>query len=72
MPLPLKAAESSSRLPMSIDEAADCAESSEFIKKYIPANILEEVIAHSRMEWKEYSTAYDKDVFEKDKYFYSL
>lgn len=64
--------ESSSRLPMSIDEAADCAESSEFIKKYIPANILEAVIAHSRMEWKEYSTAYDKDVFEKDKYFYSL
>ena len=64
--------ESISRLPLSLEEAADFAEHSEFIRKYIPDSILDAVISHSRREWKEYSTAYDKDAFENEKYFYSL
>lgn len=64
--------ESIERLPSSLEEAADCAENSDFIKKYIPENILDAVITYSRKEWKEYSTAYDKEAFEDQKYFYSL
>ena len=64
--------ESIGRLPATLEEAADCAESSEFIKKYIPENILETLINHSRNEWKEYSAAFDKEAFEDQKYFYSL
>lgn len=64
--------ESRGRLPVSLEEAADCAENSDFIRKHIPENILETLISHSRNEWKEYSTAYDKEAFEEEKYFYSL
>lgn len=64
--------ESRGRLPVSLEEAADCAENSDFIRKHIPENILETMISHSRNEWKEYSTAYDKEAFEEEKYFYSL
>lgn len=64
--------ESRGRLPVSLEEAADCAENSDFIRKHIPKNILETIISHSRNEWKEYSTAYDKEAFEEEKYFYSL
>ncbi len=64
--------ESRGRLPSSLEEAADCAEKSDFVKKYIPSNILETLIAHSRKEWKDYSTAYDKEAFEDNTYFYSL
>lgn len=64
--------ESVGRLPLSLEEAADCAEDSDFVKKYIPANILNAFISHSRKEWKEYSSAYDKEAFEEKTYFYSL
>ena len=64
--------ESIGRLPVTLEEAADCAEGSDFIRKYIPANILENIVSYSRNEWKEYSTAYDKEAFENQKYFYSL
>ena len=64
--------ESRGRLPVSLEDAADCAEGSDFIRKYITENILETLISYSRTEWKEYSTAYDKEAFEDQKYFYSL
>jgi glutamine synthetase len=64
--------ESRGRLPVSLEDAAYCAEGSDFIRKYIPENILETLISCSRTEWKEYSTAYDKEAFEDQKYFYSL
>ena len=64
--------ESTGRLPSTLDEAIDIAESSDFIKKYIAENILEAMISHSRKEWKEFSTAYDREAFEDEKYFYSL
>ena len=64
---------SSSRLlPATLAEAAECAEQSEFLKKYVPENILSEVISSREAEWKEYSSANDKEVFEEQKYFYSL
>ncbi len=60
------------RLPETIGEAADIAENSEFLKKYIPDNILKVLVQRSRAEWKEYSSAYDKEAFEEKKYFSSL
>ena len=60
------------RLPETLEVAADIAEKSEFLKKYIPENILEVLIRHSREEWKEFISAYDKEAFEDKKYFCSL
>ncbi|MCR4640265.1 glutamine synthetase family protein [Ruminococcus sp.] len=64
--------ESLGRLPTTLAEAADCAGTSGFVRKYLPANILETLVSFSRAEWKEYSAAYDKEAFENQKYFYSL
>lgn len=61
-----------SRLPDTLEEAADCAESSEFIKKYVPEELLRVIISQRREEWKEYSSAYDKEAFEDKEYFYNL
>ena len=60
------------RLPETLEKAVDIAENSDFLKRYIPQNILEVLIKQSREEWHEYSTAYDKEAFENKKYFYSL
>ena len=62
----------SERLPSTLDEAVNCAENSEFVKRYVPANILNVLMDHSREEWREYSSAYDKEAFEDKQYFYSL
>ena len=62
----------SDKLPTDLSEAADFAERSSFIKKYISPAILDVLLGHKRNEWKEYSAAYDKDAFEDKKYFYSL
>ena len=64
--------ESKGRLPATLEEAADCAESSGFIGKYIPEKILGTLVSCGRNEWKDYSTAYDKEAFEDNTYFYSL
>ena len=63
---------STERLPATLAEAADCAGKSEFLKKYIDRNILDEIIAEREAEWKEYSSAYDKEAFEEQKFFYNL
>ena len=62
----------SEKLPDSLGDAADIAENSVFLKKYMPESILEELVKHSRDEWKEYTSAYDKEAFEDKKYFYTL
>lgn len=61
-----------SRLPDTLEEAADCAAGSGFIKKYVPDELLRVIISQGREEWKEYSSAYDKEAFEDKKYFYNL
>ena len=63
LPLPEKNT-GSERLPSTLEEAVACTESSEFVKKYVPANILEVLLKYSREEWREYSSAYDKEAFE--------
>ncbi len=60
------------KLPTNISEAIELAEKSEFLKKYIPEKVLEPLLSERRNEWKEYSSAYDKEAFEDNKYFYSL
>ncbi|MDE6036019.1 MAG: glutamine synthetase family protein [Ruminococcus sp.] len=59
-------------LPVNIAEACGLAESSEFLRKYVPEKILSYVIDEHRREWKEYNSAYDKEIFEENKYFYTL
>lgn len=63
---------SSQLLPATLAEAAECADQSAFLKKYVPENILAEVISSREAEWKEYSSADDKEAFEEQKYFYTL
>lgn len=60
------------RLPETLEKAIEIAEKSDFLKKYIPENILEVLIRKSREDWKEYTSAYDKEAFFDKKYFYSL
>lgn len=61
-----------SMLPSELSEAIETAEASQFLKKYIPDNIMDEIIAERKEEWKEYTSAYDKEAFEDKKYFYNL
>ncbi|MDE5855190.1 MAG: glutamine synthetase family protein [Ruminococcus sp.] len=60
------------KLPENLLVAAETAENSEFLKKYIPADLLEFVISGAKEEWNEYSSEYDKELYEEKKYFYSL
>lgn len=62
----------SEKLPSNLAEAAKLAKDSEFLKKYVPESVLNEFIGAREAEWKEYSSAYDKEAFEDKKYFYSL
>ncbi|WP_303838717.1 glutamine synthetase family protein [Ruminococcus flavefaciens] len=62
----------SERLPSTLEEAVSYAEGSEFVKKYVPENILKVLLDYSSEEWREYSSAYDKGAFEDKQYFYSL
>lgn len=70
--LPAENSCSDEKLPSDISEAVGLAENSDFLKKYIPENILSPILSERRAEWKEYSSAYDKEAFEENKYFYSL
>ncbi|MCM1507674.1 MAG: glutamine synthetase family protein [Ruminococcus flavefaciens] len=70
--LPAENSCSGEKLPTDISEASELAEKSDFLKKYIPENILSLILSERRAEWKEYSSAYDKEAFEDKKYFYSL
>lgn len=70
--LPAENSCSGEKLPSNISEATDLTENSDFMKKYIPEKVLSLIISEHRAEWKEYSSAYDKEVFETEKYFYSL
>ena len=60
------------RLPSTLEEAVDCAGASDFLKRYLSGSILDIVLEQGMNEWREYSSAYDKDAFEEKKYFYSL
>ena len=60
------------RLPENLSEAVSFAENSQFLRKYIPENIISYLLHSKLSEWKEYSSAYDKESFEEKKYFYSL
>lgn len=59
-------------LPANLSEAAETAEGSEFLKKYVPEKLLEFVINDRKSQWQVYSSEYDKDVFIERNFFYSL
>ncbi len=60
------------KLPANLMEAAETAENSEFLKKYVPEKLLDVIISSAKDEWKEYSSEYDKELYEEKKYFHSL
>lgn len=70
--LPAENTFSDEKLPSDISEAVDLAEKSVFLRNHIPEKVLSMILAERRAEWKEYSSAYDKEAFEDNKYFYSL
>ncbi|MDE7364401.1 MAG: glutamine synthetase family protein [Ruminococcus sp.] len=59
-------------LPENLLESAETAEKSEFLKKYISEDLLDFIVAGAKNEWKEYSSEYDKELYEEKKYFNSL
>lgn len=69
---PENSADNTAALPADLSEAADAAEKSGFLKKYLPKGVLEGALGRARRDWEEYSSAYDKDAFEERKYFYCL
>ena len=60
------------KLPENLGEAVECAENSDFMKKYIPESVLKYIADEKRKEWNEYCSAEDKEKFEEQKFFYSL
>ncbi len=60
------------KLPENLSEAANIAESSEFLKRYIDEGLLKLAVNDAKANWKEYSSEYDKELYEEKKYFYSL
>lgn len=67
-----KSSETYGCLPENIYEAVKNAESSEFLKKYIPDNVFSDIIEERKKEWNEYNAAESKEEYEKQKYFYKL
>lgn len=70
--LPPENTSSGEKLPSNISEAVEIAEKSDFLKKYIPEKVLSLILDERKTEWKEYSSAYDKEAFEDKKYFYII
>ncbi|MDE5558603.1 MAG: glutamine synthetase, partial [Ruminococcus sp.] len=70
--LPPENTNTSGKLPSNISEAVEIAEKSDFLKKYIPEKVLSVILDERKSEWKEYSSAYDKEAFEDKKYFYII
>ncbi|MBQ7264681.1 MAG: glutamine synthetase [Firmicutes bacterium] len=68
-PLPEKE-NSLSALAKNISEAAQTAQISEFLKNYIPSEILNKTLEEANEQWREYSVARDKEDFMEKKYFY--
>lgn len=60
------------RLPSTLKEAVDCAEKSEFLKKYVPESVLDFVISEKKKVWNELAVAENKEIFDHNKYFYTL
>lgn len=60
------------KLPADLSEAAHIAAGSEFLKKYVPQQLLDFMAEDRERKWREYSSEYDKELYIEKKYFYSL
>ncbi len=67
-----KALKKFEKLPSTLEEAINKAEKSEFLKKYIPESVLEFLLEEKRRTWKEQLNSENPEVFDYNKYFYSL
>ena len=57
------------RLPMSLAEAVEVAENSDFVKRTLPEEIRSSILSRLHTQIQEYSLAKDKDEFEDKAYF---
>lgn len=56
-------------LPKNLGEAIEAAQNSVFIRKCLPAAIIDKTIELKRREWEQYGRAKDKAAFEHENYF---
>lgn len=67
-----KVLENMEMLPMTLEEAVERAENSEFLKKYVPKSVLEFVINEKRRVCAERKNSENAESFDHNKYFYTL
>ena len=60
------------QLPMSLSEAVEITENSEFVKNSLPEEIRSSIISRLHTQIQEYHLAKDKDEFEDKAYFMYL
>lgn len=58
-------------LPFDLQQAADLAKESEFVKACLPKRSIDAFLSAKRLEWEIYCRAQDKEAFEHESYFYS-
>lgn len=60
------------QLPMSLEEAVEIAENSDFVRRSLPEEVRRSVLSHLDTQIQEYNLAKDKDEFEEKTYFMYL
>ncbi len=59
-------------LPQNLIDAVEAAKQSPFIAAVLPAGTFDKYIRAKETEWNDYCAAHDKDMFETQRYFYTL
>ena len=59
-------------LPVSLEEAVNIAENSEFVRNALPAEVSGSILSRLKTQIQEYNLAKDKDEFEEKTYFMYL
>lgn len=59
-------------LPENILRSAEISEKSDFLRRYIPNDVLTYVVEKAKSDWKHYNEAKDKELYEETNYFRKL
>lgn len=59
-------------LPLTLGEAVEIAEQSEFLKKYLPGRTLTKFLEAKSAEWQQYNAASDKAAYQHELYFQKI
>jgi glutamine synthetase len=60
------------KIPENLGAAIEIAQSSDFVKRVLPAKTIDKFFSIKRVEWERYTQAESKERFEKDIYFLSV